>query len=389
MPSLYTVSSDRMADFLLRMIGTPSPSGSEEAVARVVAAEMRNLGFSVEVDDFGNVIGSIGRDDHPCVLLDAHLDTVGVGTPGAWTTNPWGERKGKVIFGRGAMDMKGPLAAAIYGVAQLGDSLKRGRVVVSATLAEELVEGPVLAEVAKRVEPNFVIICEATSLKIARGQRGRMEIKVEVFGKGTHTSRPELGINAADVMADVISALRQVEPTVHPVLGKGILVLTDVKSEPYPGLSVVPHYCVATYDRRILPGEGEEILEVIRARAEDAVQGTGASVRVSVGVDDFVTYTGRRVVAPNFARAWYFQEDEPIVKAAMRALDKVGIRSELSHYAFCTNGSVTAADLGIPTIGFGPGDEELAHRPDEHVELAQLATAAAGYAALAQELLSL
>ncbi len=384
------VSAEAIADFTLRLIQTPSTSGQEDGVARLVFEEMTKLGYTVQVDAFGNVVGTISAGPGPIVLLDAHMDTVGVSSPELWTRNPWGERVGDRIYGRGAMDMKGPLAAAIYGIAALRSRLERGTVAVSATVAEELVEGPALENVAERLRPDFVVICEATSLKLARGQRGRAEVRVEVFGKPTHSSRPELGVNAAEAMVDVIRALRELQPPRHPVLGPGILVLTDVKSEPYPGLSVVPDYCLATYDRRTLPGEREEdVLGPIRTLAERAVEGSGARVQVTLAVDDFQTYTGQRIVAPNFAPAWFFDEKAPIVAGAVEGLRQAGIAPELSHYAFCTNGSGTAGRLGIPTIGFGPGHEELAHRVDEYVDVDDLVQAARGYAAIACQLVRL
>jgi len=384
------LSAEAIADFALRLIRTPSPSGQEDGVARLVFEEMAKLGFKVQIDAFGNVIGTISARPGPTVLLDAHMDTVGVSSPELWTRSPWGERVGDRIYGRGAMDMKGPLAAAIYGIAALRGCLERGTVAVSATVAEELVEGPALVRVAERLRPDFVVICEATSLKLARGQRGRAEVRVEVFGKPTHSSRPELGVNAAEAMVDVARALRELQPLYHPVLGPGILVLTDVKSEPYPGLSVVPDYCLATYDRRTLPGEMEgEVVEPIRALAERAIEGTGARVRITIAEDDFQTYTGRRIVAPNFAPAWFFDEDAPIVAGAVEGLRQAGIAPELSHYAFCTNGSGTAGRLGIPTIGFGPGHEELAHRVDEYIDVDELVLAARGYAAIACQLVRL
>lgn len=386
----FPFSAEAIADFTLRLIRTPSPSGQEDGVARLVFEEMAKLGFKVQIDAFGNVIGTVSAGPGPTVLLDAHMDTVGVSSPELWTRNPWGERVGDRIYGRGAMDMKGPLAAAIYGIAALRGCLERGTVAVSATVAEELVEGPALARVAERLRPDFVVICEATSLKLARGQRGRAEVRVEVFGKPTHSSRPELGVNAAEAMVDVVRALRELQPPRHPVLGPGILALTDVKSEPYPGLSVVPDYCLATYDRRTLPGELEDdILQPIRALAERALEGSGARAQVAIAEDDFETYTGQRIAAPNFAPAWFFDEDAPIVTGAVEGLRQAGIVPELSHYAFCTNGSGTAGRLGIPTIGFGPGQEELAHRVDEYIDVDELVLAARGYAGIACQLVRL
>lgn len=237
------------------------------------------------------------------------------------------------------------------------------------------------------MRPDYVVICEATSLKLARGQRGRAEVRVEVFGRSTHSSRPDLGVNAAEAMAEAVRVLRGLPATQHRVLGEGILVLTDLKSEPYPGLSVVPNYCVASFDRRTLPGEMEgDVLGPVRRAVERALARSGATARVAIAEDDFHTYTGARLAAANFAPAWFFEEDAPIVATAAEGLAQAGMRAALTHYGFCTNGSAPAGRMGIPTIGFGPGEEALAHRPDEYIEVADLGLGALGYAAIVSRL---
>jgi putative selenium metabolism hydrolase len=383
-----SVNRDRLTGFTLRLIAARSPSGDEGAASALVAREMEMLGFDVHTDQFGNVTGAIDAGPGPTVLIDSHTDTVGVTEPEDWTHSPWGETAAGRIYGRGAMDMKGPLAASIYGIAAVRDRLPRGRIIVSASVAEEMVEGPMLAEVARRVVPQYVIVCEATSLQLARGQRGRAEVRVATHGRPTHSSRPDLGVNAAQAMVDVIVRLRDIPAPEHPVLGKGILVLTDILSQPYPGLSVVPDGCVATFDRRTLPGETEEdILEPIRAAIGAALAGSEAKGDANIAEDDFETYTGSRVQSPNFAPAWFYADDSTIVRLASAGLTRTGIQPALTHYAFCTNGSGTAGKLGIPTVGFGPGEEALAHRVDEYIEIDELVTAARGYAGMAMSLL--
>jgi putative selenium metabolism hydrolase len=384
----YVVDRESLTDFALRLVGAHSPSGEEGAVAGMVAGEMRGLGLEVHTDAWGNVTGTLDAGPGPTVLIDSHTDTVGVTDESVWTRNPWGEVADGRLYGRGSMDMKGPLAASIYGAASLAGRLRGGKVVVSASIAEELVEGPALEHVARRVRPEYVVICEATSLNLARGQRGRAEVSITTTGRPTHSSRPEFGVNAAQAMVDVIEALRTFVPPEHPMLGQGILVLTDIMSHPYPALSVVPDRCLATYDRRTLPGETEEdILAPVRAAIERALSGSEAKGEAGIAEDDFVSYSGVHVRAPNFAPAWFFEEDSEIVRRAASGLQTVGIEPHLTHYAFCTNGSGTAGRLGIPTIGFGPGDEALAHRVDEFIDLDELWRGAMGYAGMTASLL--
>jgi putative selenium metabolism hydrolase len=370
---------DSLEAFTFELVRTPSPSGEEGAVAALVRAEMERLGYAVEVDGLGNVVGTLDAGPGPCVLFDAHMDTVGVTDPGAWSADPAGELRDGRLYGRGSTDMKGPLAALVHGVAAAAPG--GGRVVVSASIAEEMIEGFATVEVARRVGPDVAVICEPSSRRVVVGQRGRAELIVEVDGRPSHSSRPDLGVNAVEAMADVLRAVRELELPSHPELGEAILVPTDVISRPFPALSVLPDRCTCTFDRRTLPGEGEEeVLAPLRAAVEAAAAPHGATGRVEIGLDRFDAYTGARVEARNFAPAWYAGVDDP---AARTALDALG--AEPGVWVFCTNGSGTAA-LGIATIGYGPGDETLAHRVDEHIELDELYAGALGYSALTEAL---
>jgi acetylornithine deacetylase/succinyl-diaminopimelate desuccinylase-like protein len=126
------VDIDALVSFAHRLVGTASPSGEEGAVAALVREEMERLGYAVEVDALGNVVGTLGGEG-PCVLLDAHMDTVGVTDRSAWSADPAGELRDGRLYGRGSVDMKGPLAAVVHGAAA---AAARGRVVVSASIAE-------------------------------------------------------------------------------------------------------------------------------------------------------------------------------------------------------------------------------------------------------------
>jgi putative selenium metabolism hydrolase len=375
------VDIDRSAleAFVLELVRTPSPSGDEGAVAALVRAELERLGYAVEVDALGNVVGTLDAGPGPCVLLDAHMDTVGVTDRAAWSADPAGELRDGRLYGRGSVDMKGPLAALVHGAAAA--SLTGGHVVVSASIAEEMIEGFATVEVARRVRPDVAVICEPSSRRVVVGQRGRAELIVEVEGRPSHSSRPDLGVNAVEAMADVLRAACEIELPSHPELGQAILVPTDIVSRPFPALSVLPDRCTVTFDRRTLPGEGEaEVLEPLRAAVEAAAAPHGATGRVTVGVDRFDAYSGAPVEAANLAPAWYTGADAPVARTALEALG-----AEPGLWLFCTNGSGTAA-LGIPTIGYGPGDETLAHRVDEHIELSELLAGARGYATLVEAL---
>jgi acetylornithine deacetylase/succinyl-diaminopimelate desuccinylase-like protein len=276
-------------------------------------------------------------------------------------------------------------------VARLRDAPAECDVVVSASVAEELVEGTAFGHVLERYPAKAVVIGESTDLRLARAQRGRAELLVETRGVPAHSSTPHLGVNAVSKMVEIIPLLCALPMPADELLGGAVLVITDIISQPYPGLSVIPERCRATFDRRTLPGELEEdvlgevqaIIDAL-AQEDDTLQAS-----VSIAVDRFTTYNGHDVVAPNFAPAWRMADDAPIVQAGISALTKTGLVPLLSHYAFCTNGSESAGRRGIPTIGFGPGDEAQAHRVDESIDIAHLNASTLVYEELARELSAL
>lgn len=379
------------------MLAVRSYSTQETAVGKVFAEELATLGFDVEHDGWGNVIGTLRLGPGPTVLLDGHLDTVEVTDPAHWTRNPLGELDDGRIYGRGAVDMKGPLAACAYGAASLArenaETLS-GTIVVTGSVAEELAEGPALTHIieglaAEGNAPDVVVICEPSANQLMLGQRGRAEIVIEILGVPCHSAYPEAGVNAAEVMADVITALRGLEPQPHPELGRGILALTDLKSFPYPSQSMVPDRCLATFDRRTLTGESaEDVLSAVRRVAEETAGRRGAAARVSLAQAKFTTATGVDVGLDVFAPAWLMPVDSPSAAAAAAGLHDTGLGTEPGYYKFCTNGSASAGKLLIPTLGYGPGDPDQAHTVDESISVDDLRRGARGYAAIIGALLS-
>lgn len=376
--------------FVQRLIQAPGGPGEEGACARLVLEQMQAMGYhETHVDDWGNVVGVIRGRGRGSVLFDAHMDTVPA-HPSAWQHDPFGaEVADGRIYGRGTSDMRGALAAAVYAIGQMAaDPGGLGTVCVCASVAEEAVEGPALEQVCRQFSPAQVVIMESTQLGIAIGQRGRAELVIETIGKSAHSSNPWVGVNAITAMNRVIAALGQVPLGHDDLLGPAIMVVTDIMSQPYPGLSVLPHHCRITIDRRLLAGETPEgVLAQMEALLAGLAHADPAfSARVSIAEDHQPTYTGSTIVAPNFAPAWKTAPDHPLVTRAAAALREIGQAPALGKYGFCTNGSGSAGRLGIPTIGYGPGREDIAHTADEYLELDQLFRAADGYAALARAL---
>lgn len=382
---------DRVIELTQELVRAPSLSGQEGRVAEVLAEAMRALDYDeVDRDELGNVIGVVhgtaGRR-WGGVLFDGHLDTVGVAEPQAWKHPPFaGVVDGDRLHGRGAADMKGAIAAmtVAVGAAAAGER-PAVDLVVSGTVNEETVEGPALEHVAARVRPAVVVIGEATDLHLNIGGRGRGEVVVETIGIPAHSSNPAVGLNAIAEMLAVMAAVRRLELPRDAFLGPAIMEPTDIISDPYPGMSVIPSRCRVTFDRRLLVGETPEaVLASLETVFADARRREPRfSARAGVAEAEFRTYRGHPVRAPKFAPAWKRVPEDGWVTAAREALRSAGLEAPLGSYSFCTNGSGTAGRMGLPTIGFGPGQERSAHTIDESIGLDELAAAAEGYRRLA------
>jgi len=362
------------------LIRAKSYSGQEDRAAAILQESMRSMGFDeVRVDCYGNVIGCIkGKREGKKILFDGHIDTVPVTDESAWEFPPFAAEihDGK-IYGRGTSDMKGSVAAFVCAAANYAGDTGRdfpGEIYVAGVVHEECFEGVAAREISKTVQPDYVVIAEASQLNLKIGQRGRAEIVVETFGKPCHSANPEKGINSVYKMAKVIEAIQTLKPTHHPVLGDGILELTDIKSSPYPGASVVPEYCRATYDRRLLVGETKEsvlapIQELLDKLMDEDPQ---LKAKVSYAVGKETCYTGNEIEGERFFPGWLYGEEEEFIKDTFAKLKEKGFSPEITQYNFCTNGSHYAGEAGIRTFGLGPSRENLAHTVNEYIEIEQL-----------------
>ena len=378
------------------LVREKSTSGQEAGVVQRMKQAFEELRFDeVIVDEYGSVVGRIrGSRPGKVLLLDGHIDTVPVPDESKWAHAPFGgERVNGEIYGRGTSDLKGAVSAMMAAAGFFAGDTARdfaGEICVSGVVQEECFEGIAARAIGKRVKPDCVVIGEASELNLKRGQRGRAEIVVETFGKPAHSANPSAGINAVYRMAKLIGEMRWLAEPVHPVLGKGILELTDIKSSPYPGASVVPDYCRATYDRRLLVGETREsVLEPIRlliAEMKRRDPQFEAKASFASGVEK--CYTGEEIGGERFFPGWVLSENDAFVRAALKGLRGAGLKPAVTQYSFCTNGSHYAGEAGIPTVGFGPSRENLAHTIDEYIEVEQLLQATRGYYGILQSVLA-
>jgi len=377
------------------LIQRQSYSGEENHVAERMKQAFQELGFDdFWIDCYGNIVGQIkGKRPGKSILFDGHIDTVPVPDDSKWTHAPFsGEVQDGKIYGRGASDMKGAVSAMIMAATYFAVDTNRdfaGDIYIAGVVHEECFEGVAARKVSERVQPDYVVIGEASELNLKIGQRGRAEIVVETYGKPAHSANPQAGINAVYKMAKLIERIRQLNTTSHEVLGQGILELTDIKSSPYPGASVVPDYCRVTYDRRLLVGETREsvlqpIVDLIGEMSREDVEFTAAASYAS-GIEK--CYTGESIEGERFFPGWLYDEQDEFIQAALKGLKGAGLNPEITQYSFCTNGSHYAGEAGIKTIGFGPSRENLAHTIDEYIEIEQLFNVTKGYYGILKEVL--
>ncbi len=384
--------AEAMGKFLQELVCIPSLSTHEEAVASRLAEEMRLVGFTdVWTDRIGNVIGRVGAGAGLKLLLNGHMDVVDVGDPERWPHPPYdGVIEDGILYGRGACDMKGGLAAMVYAVAALLDTGVQlaGDLYVVGVVQEEPCEGLAMQVLVEEegIQPDYVVLCEPSNLQMRVGHRGRLEMKVKVRGRAAHASSPTLGSNAIHNAARLIFGIELLAPRLadDAFLGQGSVAVTEIESQA-ASRNAVPDCCTFYVDRRLTLGETEpkalaEIRNIINTEEVDA--------DVSVTEYRASSYTGYDCRARNIFPAWAIPQDHPLVQAMVRCVrETLGYRPRLGRWAFSTDGTYTAGMANIPTVGFGPGEERYAHTQDEQIRLNDVVDAARVYAQLAVQLL--
>jgi len=377
--------------FARDLVRIPSPSGSEGALAERLATEMQRLGYDeVRVDAMGNVIGRVGAPGDAAVLFDGHMDVVGVGDRRLWSRDPYGGVvEDGVLYGRGAADMKGGLAAMVHGIGALvpHKTSLTGAVYVVGVVHEEPCEGLAIQHVieAEGLRPRAVVIGEATNLQVTRGQRGRLAIEVTVQGKSCHASAPERGTNAIYEAARFLFGLQLLAPQLASdgFLGQGTVAATEIESRAGSS-NMVPDWCRMYIDRRLTMGDTETraLSEIRRILSRESIQAS-----VEVPTYRSVTYTGLAIETLESFPAWSTPETEPIVRRTAAAIEAVlGFVPRIGRWEFSTDGVYTMGRAGIPTVGFGPGEERFAHAMDEQIRLDDIYAAARVYGRLALDM---
>lgn len=378
-----------LVKFLRDLVAIPSLSGQEKKVAERIKQEMKKVGFDKAwLDKQGNVIGQIGKGKTK-LLLDAHIDTVGVANRAAWKFDPF---KGKVekgmVYGLGASDNKGAIASMVYAgklVKQLGLTNEITLYVVG-SVQEEDCDGLCYQYILGKsgLKPDYIVLGEATNLDIYRGHRGRMEIQVTTKGASCHGSAPERGVNAIYKMTPIIQGIEKLNQKLKTdkFLGKGTIVVTKIECKT-GSINTVPNQCTIYLDRRLTKGETKQ-------SAVKEIKSVIKNIDAEVTVLKYAvpSYTGYVLPTEKYFPTWVLEEKHPLVQAGVQASNLIrGNRPQISKWIFSTNGVATMGMFNVPTIGFGPGNEVDAHTSTDHISIEHLKKAAMVYALFPQMLI--
>jgi putative selenium metabolism hydrolase len=371
-----------VADLVQRLVRIPSPSCEEGAVISLLEHEMKGLGLpEVFTDSIGNVVGRFGSGKR-VILYDSHVDTVGVGDPACWKTEPFAAvRRDDIIYGRGASDNKAGIACMVAGLKILARLAREGdfTLYVAGIVQEEACEGLALAALLeeKSIKPECVVLGECTNLAINRGHRGRAELEVVTRGVSCHASAPERGENAIYKMTPVIEGIKWLAErlAVDPFLGKGSIAVTSIDCAT-PSLNAVPELCRIYVDRRVVPTDTRE---TIAREIDEIARFTKGEVRITeYSRPSYKGFAGKR---EKFFPAWTVEEDSPAVTRAQETYQALfGERASVGKWVFSTDGNYSMGIARIPTIGFGPAEEKHAHSADDQVRVDDLWKSAAFYA---------
>jgi putative selenium metabolism hydrolase len=375
--------------FLREMIAIPSESLKEGERCERIRQEYEKLGFDeVFFDRLGNVVARIGSGPLK-ILFDGHIDCVGIGDPDAWDFDPFtGKHEDGKIWGRGAVDELPSVACMAYAAKMLKErGFPEGvTLYLTASVMEEDCDGYCLLHLIEKegIRPHFVLIGEPTDLSVYRGQRGRVEATITTRGKSVHAAQCDLGVNALYKMAPIIADVEALNGRLadDDFLGKGTVTVSYIECTT-PSLNAVPDSAKIYLDRRVTTGETVET-----ALAELRALPHLGDAEVALLEYDVTSWRGERARQDKFFPTWVLPEDHPGVASVAGAVEAVvGAPPRISRWSFSTNGVASMGRHGIPSVGFAPGKEELAHTTGEWVAEEDLVTATAVYSLIPELLL--
>jgi len=383
---------ENLFSLIQKLIQIKSYSGEEKEIVEFIVSKMKEFGFDEAYHDaFGNAIGRIGNGPIK-IMFDAHIDTVKVTDTETWAHPPFaGEIVDGKIYGRGAVDEKPAMAGFMIAGKVLkqvyGDNFPFTLYVVGSALEEDADGYPLYHIIQnENIKPDYVVLGEPTDLKVYRGQRGRMELKITATGKSAHGAHNQKGINAIYKMIPIVAEIEKLDKNLKPKkpLGKGSITVSQIISKA-PSTCSVSDFCQIHLDRRMTIGENKnsvvkELKAIIKKHKSDA--------KVSIPNVEGTSWKGTTFSQEAYFPTWVYDEKHQLVDAAMKTSKAAMGKAKSGVWSFSTNGVATAGNFGIPTIGFAPGKEELSHSSKEELVLNDLLNATKFYSLFPFELVN-
>jgi len=377
----------RIAGLLSDLIRIESVSGLEGNIAKRLLFLFNDIGADAYIDTTGNLIATIGHGPYN-IVLDAHMDTVLTGQHELWQHNPFeGYAADNFVYGRGATDMKGALAAIFFAFENLLNKKEEWEdeltIIFIGAVLEEPAEGVGLkyALEENEITPNLVIITEPSSLKLIDRQRGRAEFKIWTKGVSAHGAYPDKGSNAVYKMADIIKKIEALNKALRerPAGLKGSVAVTNISSRAV-SKNGIPEYCEITIDRRLDVDETQN--DVF-----NEIENISGSAKVELTNFSLTSYTGKQIKGENYFPSW--KEENAGIKGVFdKCYEQLfGSPPAWDSWKFGTDGSYSKGIAGIPTIGFGPGNPDEAHITNEKINIADVYEASMFYSLLPGTLL--
>ena len=420
--SLREVKKDELIKLTQDLIRIPSvrsqkDGNNEEKVAYFLSHLLEEMGLDVVIEEVEpgspNIIAELqGESNGPCLMFECHTDVVTEGDASEWKYGPYeGKLVGNRIYGRGACDTKGNLAAAIKAVQTISQSgiPFKGRILLGILVDEEGMMSGVKHFIRQgwANDVNAAIICEPVDNHLCITQKGALRAELITSGKMSHGAMPLAGLNPIPPMISILEKLRQLEEEEIERLGKNTflgypsitptVLQAPVKGEPQ--LNVVPYQCRALLDIRTVPGQSHEAL---KKQIEDIVKEEERSVNASL--DSGPLKEMRETLEKGLSKGISFQstldvfEDRPwtktsqeerIVQAVSKAIRSMtGKGPAYGGVLGATDGTFLSAWAGIPIVTIGAGEWMIPHQKDEWVSVEDLELTAKIYAASALEFLN-
>ncbi len=389
--SAVEAEKENLFALIQKLVQIKSYSGDEKEIVEFIVEKMKQFGFDEAYhDSLGNAIGRIGSGPIK-IMYDAHIDTVKVTETENWAHPPFdGVIENGKIYGRGSVDEKPAMAGFMVAGKVLknlyGNDFPFTLYVIGSVLEEDADGYPLYHIIQNEgIKPDYVLLGEPTDLKVYRGQRGRMELKISAAGKSAHGAHNQKGINAIYKMMPIITDIEKLDKKLKPKepLGKGSITVSNIISKA-PSMCSVSDFCQIHLDRRMTTGENKngvvkELKEIIKKHKSDA--------KISISDVEGVSWKGTQFSQEAYFPTWVYDEKHPLVDAAMKTSKLATGKAKSGVWSFSTNGVATAGRFGIPTIGFAPGKEELAHSSKEEILLDDLLKATKFYSLFPFELI--